>query len=158
MFYNFLLTPNISRGTGQISMRETCSTHVVTTAQASQLWESDGAKAFRPNINLRYLSKVIRNTTISENSSNIVNGKRKALSSLCSTRREEPNVRNFPKVFGPMTNPSFRPIRRTSQSEANPKNYTGTRLRAASKSFGHCRVETYRQRMKFKTLGGGKAE
>ena len=68
-------------------MRETCSTHVVTTAQASQLWESDGAKAFRPNINLRYLSKVIRNTTISENSSNIVNGKRKALSSVQLTRR-----------------------------------------------------------------------
>jgi E3 ubiquitin-protein ligase SHPRH len=70
-------------------MRETCSTHVVsTTAQASQLWESDGAKAFRPNINLRYLSKVIRSTTtISENSSNIVNGKRKALSSVQPTRR-----------------------------------------------------------------------
>ena len=70
-------------------MRETCSTHVVsTTAQVSQLWESDGAKAFRPNINLRYLTKVIRNTTISENAtSNIVNGKRKALNSVQPTRR-----------------------------------------------------------------------
>ena len=69
-------------------MRETCSAHVVsTTAQASQLWESDRAKAFRPNINLHYLTKVIRNTTISENPSNIVNGKRKALNSVQPTRR-----------------------------------------------------------------------
>lgn len=69
-------------------MRETCSAHVVsTTAQASQLWESDRAKAFRPNINLGYLTKVIRNTTISENASDIVNGKRKALSSVQPTRR-----------------------------------------------------------------------
>ena len=69
-------------------MRETSSTHVVsTTAQVSQLWESDRAKAFRPNINLRYLTKVIRNTTISENASNDVNGKRKALSSVQPTRR-----------------------------------------------------------------------
>ena len=71
-------------------MRETCSTRVVATGQASQLWESNGAKAFRPNINLRYLSKVIRNATvtISDNSSNIVNnGKRKALSSVQSTRK-----------------------------------------------------------------------
>jgi E3 ubiquitin-protein ligase SHPRH len=60
-------------------MRETCSTHVVsTTTQVSQLWESYGAKTFRPNINLRYLTKVIRNITISENASNVVNGKRKA--------------------------------------------------------------------------------
>lgn len=71
-----------------IPMRETCSTHVVsTTAQVSQLWESDGAKAFRPNINLRYLTKVIRNTTISDNASNIVNGKRKAPDSVQPMRR-----------------------------------------------------------------------
>jgi E3 ubiquitin-protein ligase SHPRH len=70
------------------TMRETCSTHVVpTTAQVSQLWESDGAKAFRPNINLRYLTKVIRNTTISDSASNNVNGKRKAPSSVQSMRR-----------------------------------------------------------------------
>ena len=71
-------------------MRETRSTHVVsTTGQASQLWESDRAKPFQPNINLRYLTKVLRNTTISENASNIVNGKRKALSSVQLTRRNK---------------------------------------------------------------------
>ena len=71
-------------------MRETCSTHVVsTTAQVSQHWKSDGDKAFRPNINLRYLTKVIQNTTISENASNIVNGKRKALNSVQPTRRNK---------------------------------------------------------------------
>ena len=78
----------MTSGSGQISMRETCSSHVVsTTAQVSQHWGSDRAKAFRPNINLRYLTKVIRNTTISENASNIVNGKRKALGSVQPTRR-----------------------------------------------------------------------
>ena len=71
-------------------MREACSTHVVSTAtQVCQLWESDGAKAFRPNINLRYLTKVIRNTTINENASNIVNGKRKALGSVQPTRKSK---------------------------------------------------------------------
>ena len=69
-------------------MRETSSTHVVSiTAPADQLWESDAAQVFRPNINLAYLSKIIRNTTISEDSSNIINGKRKAPILIQPTRR-----------------------------------------------------------------------
>jgi E3 ubiquitin-protein ligase SHPRH len=88
VFYS-CLNPDHASGTGQISiMRETSSAHIVSpTVQVSQLWDSDSAKAFLPNINLRYLTKVIRNATISENASNIVNGKRKALSAVQPMRR-----------------------------------------------------------------------
>jgi E3 ubiquitin-protein ligase SHPRH len=69
-------------------MRETCSTHIVSaTTRANHLWGFHATKAFRPNINLRYLSKIIRDATISDTSSNITNGKRKALSPVRPTRR-----------------------------------------------------------------------
>ena len=69
-------------------MRETCSTHVVSAAtQANQLWRFDAFQTFRPNINLRYLSKILRNARICDTSSNIINGKRKALSPVRRTKR-----------------------------------------------------------------------
>jgi E3 ubiquitin-protein ligase SHPRH len=81
------LESSIFEAVGKFSMRETSSTHVASiTALANQLWESDVSKAFRPNINLPYLSKIMRNAT-SENSSNIINGKRKALTPVQPTRR-----------------------------------------------------------------------
>ena len=117
-----------------------------------QVSKSDKAKAFLISFFV-ILFKVIRNTTISENSSNIVNGtgKPKALSSqaLCSTDAKNQTHENFPRFLDRWRALRFRPVRRTSQSEANPENNTGTRLRAASKSFGHGRMETCRQRMKF---------
>ena len=69
-------------------MRETSSTHVVPITLANQLLQSDGpVKNLRQNINLPYLSKIIRSATISENLSNIVNGKRKAFTPVKPTRR-----------------------------------------------------------------------
>ena len=69
-------------------MRETSSTHVVsTTVQDDRLLESDTAKVFRPNINLHFLSKIVQNATLSENSHNIINGKRKAFTSVQPMQR-----------------------------------------------------------------------
>ena len=70
-------------------MRETSSIHVVSTTAPSnqQSWEPDAAKTFLPTINLGYLSKILQNATLSEKSFNVINGKRKALTSVQPTRR-----------------------------------------------------------------------